>query len=126
MALLVEIRILAESDLGAPQLLSVVLSGLPDLRAALDAPALFPLKRRISVRCHLAGLGRDELDAFLAHRHGPATACRLPAELHDELFERTEAIPALVFKVTRFALKRADTGLVTEAILREAFNASGL
>lgn len=125
-ATLVEVRILAESDLGARQLLSVVLSGLPDLRASLDARELFPLKRRISLRCHLAGLGRDELDAFLVHRYGTATAGRFPSELRDELFERTEAAPALVHKVARFALERASTGLVTEAILREVLNATGL
>jgi type II secretory pathway predicted ATPase ExeA len=118
-----EVRILAESELDAGQILSVVLSGLPDLRAVLDARELFPLKRRISLRCHLAGLGRDELEAFLAFRHG-AAARRLPSELHDELFERTEALPALVHKVARFALERAGAASVTEAILREAFDAA--
>lgn len=123
---LAEVRILAESDIDAPQLLSVVFSGLPDLRAVLDGRGLFPLKRRITLRSHLAGLGRDELDAFLVHRHGTAGARRLPAALRDELFERAEGIPALVHKVVRYALERAGSGLVTEAILREAFDAAGL
>ena len=123
---LAEVRILAESDLEAPQLLSVVLSGLPDLRAVLDARGLFPLKRRIALRCSLAGLARDELDAFLLHRHGTTDVRRFPAALRDELFERAEGIPALIYKVARFALERAGNGLVTEAILREAFDAAGL
>lgn len=123
---LAEVRILAESDIDAPQLLSVVFSGLPDLRAVLDGRGLFPLKRRITLRSHLAGLGHDELDAFLVHRHGTAGARRLPAALRDELFERAEGIPALVHKVVRYALERAGSGLVTEAILREAFDAAGL
>lgn len=121
-----EVRILAESELGAPQLLSVVLSGLPDLRAALDTRDLFPLKRRISFRCQLAGLARDELDTFLSYRHGAPGSRRFPHALRDELFERTEAIPALVHKVATIALERAGTGLVTETILREAFDAAGL
>lgn len=123
---LAEVRILAESDIESSQLLSVVFSGLPDLRALLDARGLFPLKRRITLRHHLAGLGRDELDAFLLHRHGTAGARRFPAALRDELFERAEGIPALIYKVARYALERAGSGLVTEAILREAFDASGL
>jgi general secretion pathway protein A len=117
-----EIRVLAEADLGSSRIMSVVLSGLPDLRAALDAPELFPLKRRLSLRCQLAGLGRDELDAFLAHRFGSATPNRFARELKDELFERTEAIPALLDKVLRYALGRTDAH-VTDVILREAFDA---
>lgn len=123
---LAEARILAESDLESPQLLSVVFSGLPDLRAILDTRGLFPLKRRITVRQHLAGLARDELDAFLLHRHGTVGARRFPGGLRDELFERAEGIPALVHKVVRFSLEHAGSGLVTEAILREAFDAAGL
>ena len=65
-----EVRILAEADLTSSQILSVVLSGLPALRAVLDAPELFPLKRRIALRLKLTGLSKDELDPFLSHRFG--------------------------------------------------------
>lgn len=118
-----EVRVIAEADLSSPQILSIVLSGLPELRTLLDVPELFPLKRRISLRCQLAGLARDELDAFLAHRFGAATPARFAVALRDELFERTEALPALVDKVVRRALERSGTASVTEAILREAFDA---
>jgi general secretion pathway protein A len=117
-----EVRVLAEADLTSPQILTVVLSGLPELRQTLDAPELFPLKRRISLRCQLAGLGRDELDGFLAHRFGSATPARFSGEHKDEIFERTESIPALVQKVVRFALDRAGSGPITDALLREAFD----
>ncbi len=121
-AVLREVRVLAEADLASPQILSVVLSGLPELRQTLDAPELFPLKRRVSLRCQLAGLGRDELDGFLAHRFGSATPARFSSEQRDELFERTEAIPALVQKVVRFALDRAGSSSITDALLRESFD----
>ncbi len=117
-----EVRVVAEADLASPQILSVVLSGLPELRTTLDAPELFPLKRRISLRCQLSGLGRDELDGFLSHRFGSATPARFSSEHKDELFERTEAIPALVQKVVRFVLERAGSGTVTDALLREGFD----
>ena len=118
-----EIRALAEGDLGLAQILSVVLSGLPDLRVLLDSPGLFPLKRRLAFRCRLSGLGRDELDAFLSHRFGAATPGRFSSELRDELFERTEALPALVQKVVAFVLARAGSGPISEGALREAFDA---
>lgn len=117
-----EVRVLAEADLASPQILSVVLSGLPELRTTLDAPELFPLKRRISLRCQLSGLGRDELDGFLSHRFGSATPGRFSSEHKDEIFERTEAIPALVQKVVRFVLDRAGSGPITDALLREGFD----
>jgi type II secretory pathway predicted ATPase ExeA len=117
-----EVRVLAEADLGTPQILSVVLSGLPELRTTLDAPELFPLKRRISLRCQLSGLGRDELDGFLSHRFGSTTPARFSSEHKDELFERTEAIPALIQKVVRFVLERAGSNPITDALLRDSFD----
>lgn len=116
-----EVRILAEADLNSSRILSVVLSGLPALRTLLDAPELFPLKRRITLRLKLTGLSKEELDPFLSHRFGGATPSRFPTNLKDELFERTEAIPALLDKVVRYALGRAEAQ-VTDPILREAFD----
>jgi type II secretory pathway predicted ATPase ExeA len=118
-----EVRTLAEADLTTSQILSVVLSGLPELRTLLDSPGLFPLKRRLAFRCQLAGLGRDELDAFLVHRFGATAPGRFSSELRDEIFERTEAIPAILEKVARFAFARAGSGPVADTTLREAFDA---
>lgn len=121
-----EIRILAECDLEAPQLLSVALSGLPDLRAVLDARDLFPLKRRIALRCALTGLARDEQEPFLVHRLGGAAARRLPPALGDEIFERSEGIPAQIEKIVRRALERAGSGPIDDAALRGAFDEIGV
>jgi len=116
---------LAEGDLSVPQLFSVVLSGLPELRGALDTRELFPLKRRITVRGTLAGLARDELDAFLLHRLG-APAKRLPVATKDDLFERAKGVPALVVKAARAALTRLGDGPPDEERLREAIDDAGL
>jgi type II secretory pathway predicted ATPase ExeA len=121
-----ELRSLAEFNHEVPQIFSIVLSGTPELRTTLDSPALFPLKRRITVRSTLDGLRRDELDAFLAHRFGAADQRRVPLALRDELFERTRAIPALCDRVVQHALERSAKGIITEEHLREAFDASGL
>jgi type II secretory pathway predicted ATPase ExeA len=115
-ATLQEVRMVAEADLGAEQILTVVLSGLPSLIAHLDAPPLFPLKRRITLRLRLDGLRREELDPFLEHRFGSSEAQRVPDTIRDELFERTQAAPAVIDSVVRRALSTSSGKLDSEAI----------
>lgn len=121
---LTELRSLVEFDPAPAPLLSLVLSGPPELRTALDAPELFALKRRISVRAVLEGLRRDELDPFLLHRFGD-DARRVPAALEDDLFERTRGAPALVDRVVGQALART-TKTIVDSDLREALDGAGL
>jgi len=121
-----ELRSMAEFNHEVPQVFSIVLAGTPELRQSLDAPALFPLKRRITVRVSLDGLRRDELDPFLLHRFGAAEHKRIPVGLRDELFERANGIPALVDRVVRHALGRAGKSPIDDERLREAFDACSL
>jgi type II secretory pathway predicted ATPase ExeA len=123
-ATLTELRSLVEADPAPTPLLSLVLSGPPELRAQLEAPELFPLKRRLVVRAVLDGLRRDELALFLGHRFGDP-AGRVPGSLHDELFERTRGVPALVDRVIAHALSRT-TAPIGDGDLREALDAAGL
>ncbi len=126
-ATLSELRGLAESNGKGRPLFSVVLSGLPDLRTIVDTPSLFPLKRRIDLRCVLEGLRRDELGAFLLHRFGTAGSARVSEDVLDELFERTQATPALLGKVVAYALDLAgDSKPVREEHTRAAFDTFGL
>ena len=110
-----ELRVLAECDASGKQLFSVILSGLPDVLALLDSPALFPLKRRLSVRLQLCGLRRDELEPFLLHRLG-ADAERVPAGVHDELFERTQGAPGLIEGALRIPLARTKGRLTSDPV----------
>jgi type II secretory pathway predicted ATPase ExeA len=123
MATLTELRSLVEFEPAPQPLLSLILSGPPELRSTLETPALFPLKRRLLVRATLDGLRRDELDAFLLHRFGDAHR-RVPASLRDELFERTRGAPALVDRVITQALART-TKTLGDGELREALDAAG-
>lgn len=120
-----ELRTLVEHRLSARQLLTVVFSGLPDFVTQLEAPVLFPLKRRIVHRCNLAGLRRDELDAFLVHRFGTEEAQRLPSSAHDDLFERTQAAPALIDLVARAALAKGK-GAIEPDVVRSVLDVQGL
>lgn len=124
MATLTELRSLVEFDPAPQPLLSLILSGPPELRSALEAPELFPLKRRLTVRAILDGLRRDELDPFLLHRFGEGGR-RVPAQLKDELFERSRGAPALVDRIVAHALART-TKTLGDGDLREALDAAGL
>jgi len=97
-----EARFLAESDLEAGQLFSVLFSGVPDLKTMLDAQALFPLKRRISLRIELTGLKKDEVLAFLVARVDGAE--RLSDDVVSAIFERARGIPALIEKLAGLCL----------------------
>ena len=105
--------------------MTVVFSGLPDLATKLEAPVLFPLKRRIAHRCTLTGLRRDELDPFLEHRFGSQEAQRIPPSGRDDLFERTQAAPALIDQVTRHALARSN-GIIDPEVVRAVLDTHGL
>lgn len=122
---LAEIRTLAEHTLSTQQLISVVFCGLPALRSKLEAPALFPLKRRIVYRCTLTGLHRDELDPFVEHRFGQSQAQRIAPSARDELFERTQAAPALIDRVCRHALAKTTESLNPE-LMRAILDTHGL
>jgi len=124
--LLAQVRMMAESELGCEQLMSIVLSGLPAFGAQLDAPNLFPLKRRIAYRLVLTGLRRDELEPFLQHRFGDTEASRIPPSVHDELFERTQATPALIDTTVRHALGSSEQTPLDPELLRAALDTAGL
>jgi len=124
-ATLQEVRILTEATPNVTQLFSIVLSGLPPLTSMLEDPALFPLKRRIGLRCTLSGLRRNELEPFLVHRFGVREAKRVPEQVLDDLFERTQATPALLDKVVRSVLNNAKDPIDPEEC-RAALDAQGL
>lgn len=100
-----EVRLLAESELDAPPLFTVLFSGIPELKKRLDAPFLFPLKRRITVRLELTGLKQDEVAPFLSLRLGEEASSRLSTDLLPVIFERTRGIPALVESLARLCLE---------------------
>ena len=105
-----EVRLLAESELDSPPLFTVFFSGLPELKGRLEAPALFPLKRRLSLCLSLSGLKKDELEPFLLCRLGEAPSGRLGAEVLAAIFERARGIPALVESFSRRCLEEIPEG----------------
>ncbi len=74
--LLEELRLLSNLNETKTQLLQIILSGQPDLRALLQRPDLKQFAQRIAVDYHLAPLEADELPAYVHHRTTIAGATR--------------------------------------------------
>ncbi len=90
-----ELRTMAEVELEGAPALSVLLSGLPELRERLRAPRLFPLWRRILVRVEITGLTREEVRPFAEHVIGE-DADRVSDEALAALFESARGVPGLL------------------------------
>ena len=91
-----ELRTLSEVDLDGGVVISVLLTGLPDLRERLRAPHLFPMWRRLLRRIEITGLTRDEMRPFADHVLGPEVARRIGDDALDILFEHGRGIPGLL------------------------------
>jgi general secretion pathway protein A len=109
-----ELRLLAESELDRGPLFAVVLAGPPEVRERLEAPELFALKRRLSVKVELTGLRADECRPFLARRLEPRALERLSPEALALLFERGRGVPALVESYAEVALEHARDGATVD------------
>jgi type II secretory pathway predicted ATPase ExeA len=66
--LLEEIRLLGNIETPTSKLLSIVLSGQPELADRLNEPSLRQLKQRVALRCELKPLTLEETLAYVAGR----------------------------------------------------------
>lgn len=67
-AVLEEIRMLLNMEVGGESLLQVVLAGQPDLDLKLHKPELRQLRQRIMVRCRTMPLSVEETYGYIQHR----------------------------------------------------------
>jgi type II secretory pathway predicted ATPase ExeA/cell division septation protein DedD len=65
--LLEEIRILSDLE-NRQKLLEVLLVGQPELQSVLATPAMRQLSQRVSTRCDLRPLGREDVTSYVSHR----------------------------------------------------------
>lgn len=62
---------------------------------------------------------------FLEHRFGTQEAQRIPPSGRDDLFERTQAAPALIDQVARHALARSKE-IIDPEVIRAVLDTHGL
>jgi general secretion pathway protein A len=78
--LLEQLRLWSNLDGDGPPLLQVVLSGQPELDALLARPEMRQVRQRVSRRCELTGLERNEVAEYIEHRISVARGAETPQE----------------------------------------------
>jgi type II secretory pathway predicted ATPase ExeA len=104
-----DLRLLTNFAMDAERRLCLLLVALTELRRRLTMAVHESLAQRIVVRYHLAGLTRDELPAYLAHRLHLA-GCTLPVfepAAVEALFQATQGLPRKINRVAHYALSAA-------------------
>lgn len=77
MAVLEEVRLLANFETSTDKLLQIILCGQPELRDVLNSTGLRQLKQRISLRCRLKPLTSGEVEKYIRFRLKVAGAERV-------------------------------------------------
>ena len=127
-----QIRILSNLETDKEKLLQIVLVGQLNLEELLHTPQLRQLHQRVSIRCELVPLNRDETAAYVAHRlnvAGGGAALSFAPKALDLVHRYTEGIPRLINLVCDRALLggySARTARITPEIVAAAAEGLGL
>ena len=104
-----DLRLLTNFAMDSEQRLCLVLVGLTELRRRLAMAMHESLTQRLVVRHHLAGLDRDEVEAYVRHRLRLA-GCELPlfeAPAVEALFQSARGLPRQINRIAHYALSAA-------------------
>lgn len=124
-ALLEEIRILSDMENGQ-KLLQVLLIGQPELEQRLAMPEMRQLAQRLTVRCELQPLAREDVMPYITHRL--SVAGRSAPLFHNEdeelIWRSSEGIPRVINVLCDRTLARAaragaatvTTGHIVDAV----------
>lgn len=127
-ALLVELRQFLNFEMDSATPLGLILAGQPQLRARLKEAVHEALDQRILVKCTLAGLSRQEADAYVeAHMAavgGDPTVFR--KEAVDLAYHHAKGIPRALNNVLVYGLIRAawlETKVIDRKLIEEVIAA---
>ena len=107
LSVLDQIRLLSNLETEKEKLLQIILVGQPELQEKLKLPVLRQLNQRISIRCHLRPLGKNETQKYIEHRlmiagsKGGITFSKGAISL---IFKRSKGIPRLINLISDRAL----------------------
>src|SRR5262249_20926681 len=95
-----QIRILSNLETAKQKLLQIVLIVQFDLREVLWKPELRQLAQRVSIRCELSPLSREEVADYLRHRlsvaGGSPARVSFTADGADEIYTYSGGVPRLI------------------------------
>ena len=127
-----EIRIISNLETNEQKLLQIVLVGQLNLLDVLHDAKLRQLDQRISIRCLLKPLNREEVEAYITHRlwvaRGP-TAVTFTARAIDLVHALSGGVPRMINLICDRALMsgcQARTDKITDPLIVEATTALGL
>jgi general secretion pathway protein A len=106
-----QVRLLTNLETTTQKLLQIILIGQPELRELLARTELRQLAQRITGRCHLSPLAREETAAYVRHRlrvAGATTDILTPQALR-EVFRLSQGVPRVINVVCDRALLGAYT-----------------
>jgi general secretion pathway protein A len=127
-----EIRILSNLETNEQKLLQIVLVGQLNLLDALHDAKLRQLDQRISIRCLLKALNREEVEAYITHRLWVArgsTAVSFGPKAIDLVHALSGGVPRMINLICDRALMAgsvAKTDKITEVQIMAAATALGL
>jgi general secretion pathway protein A len=121
-----QIRVLSNLETDREKLIQIILVGQPELLTLIRTPQMAQLDQRVSVRCTLTHLSREETGRYIDHRLNVAGArgrVRFHADAVRVLHVATGGVPRLVNLAADRALLAAyseQSRAVTEAHVRQA------
>ena len=130
--LLEEIRILSNLETNEQKLLQIVLVGQLDLLDVLHDATLRQLDQRISIRCLLKPLNREEVEAYITHRLWVArgsTAVTFTAKAIERVHALSGGVPRIINLICDRALmagQQAQTDKITDPLILDAAGTLGL
>lgn len=109
-AVLEEIRMLLNMDVGGESLVRMVLAGQPELDSKLHRPELRQLRQRIMVRCRTAPLSLEDTYGYIQHRlrvaGSPDGAAFSPAAI-DAVYFYSAGVPRVINLICEHSLINA-------------------
>jgi general secretion pathway protein A len=127
-----EIRVISNLETNEQKLLQIVIVGQLNLLDLLRQADLRQLDQRISIRCSLKALTREEIEAYVTHRlwvARGATAVAFSPQAFDLVQGLSGGVPRVINLVCDRALMagcRAGTGQITEVHVTEAAGQLGI
>jgi general secretion pathway protein A len=107
-----QIRVLSNLETDNEKLVQIILVGQPELLDKIRTPGMAQLDQRVSIRCRLTDLDKQETDRYIHHRMNVAGArgqIRFQRRAIDEIYSASTGVPRLINLVSDRSLLAAYT-----------------
>ena len=94
-----QIRVLSNLETDQEKLIQIILVGQPELLDRIRTPQMAQLDQRVSIRCTLTDLDKQETDRYIHHRLNVAGArgqVRFSPRAVDEIYRGSHGVPRLI------------------------------